>query len=263
MWVCLECATRGLITDWIPQAGFCSSYGIGRMFWHLQCCGVSLALARTQWYWFDWNVLQAIIITRLYAMYEGSRKILIFLIVIFLAVNIFDAVIAVMTTMHSSAGMLDCRWNKCARAHLWLPEEDILFGTYQCLIYYLEDMLLLKSLVWIVSTAWEVLTLCLAVWIAVKHFRELRRHPSGEDCFTMLMKTHMLYFARWAHIVMIVPFFHWRVGPRSFVAVSCFQLIINFSPSMSAMVCQPFIHLCMQPRFIFSIGTIFPRSSDL
>jgi hypothetical protein len=45
----------------------------------------------------------------LYAMYEGSRKILIFLIVIFLAVNIFDAVIAVMTTMHSSAGTLNCR----------------------------------------------------------------------------------------------------------------------------------------------------------
>jgi hypothetical protein len=153
------------------------------------------------WNWTNvlaFAMLWAIIITRLYAMYEGSRKILIFLIVIFLAVNIFDAVIAVMTTMHSSA------------------EEVILFGTYQCLIYYLEDMLLLNSLVWIVSTAWEVLTLCLAVWIAVKHFRELRQHPSGEDCFTVLMKTHMLYFA-------------------SFVAVSCFQLIINFSPSMSAM----------------------------
>ncbi|KAG2133244.1 uncharacterized protein EDB93DRAFT_1107625 [Suillus bovinus] len=36
-----------------------------------------------------------------------------------------------------------------------------------------------------------------AVWIALKHFRELRQHSAGGiigDCFTVLMKTHMSYF---------------------------------------------------------------------
>ncbi|KAG2352565.1 hypothetical protein BDR07DRAFT_834992 [Suillus spraguei] len=50
---------------------------------------------------------------------------------------------------------------------------------------------------WILYTVWEFLALCLAVWIAVKHFRELRR-PSTEgtigDCFMVLMKSHVLYF---------------------------------------------------------------------
>ncbi|KAG1839914.1 hypothetical protein DFJ58DRAFT_916872 [Suillus subalutaceus] len=32
---------------------------------------------------------------------------------------------------------------------------------------------------WILSTVWEVLALCLAVWITVKQFRELRRHSTG------------------------------------------------------------------------------------
>ncbi|KAG1831463.1 hypothetical protein DFJ58DRAFT_823886 [Suillus subalutaceus] len=50
---------------------------------------------------------------------------------------------------------------------------------------------------WILSTVWEVLALCLAVWIAVKHFRELRKHSTRGiigDCFMVLMKTHVSYF---------------------------------------------------------------------
>jgi len=52
---------------------------------------------------------------------------------------------------------------------------------------------------WILVTVWEVLALSLAVWIAVKHFRELRRHSTSGiigDCFTVLMQTHVSYFAR-------------------------------------------------------------------
>ncbi|KAG2035323.1 hypothetical protein BDR03DRAFT_962765 [Suillus americanus] len=142
-------------------------------------------------------MLWVIIITRLHAMYQRSRKILIFLIVTFLAINIFDGVIGVMITMHTSG------------------EELILSGTYQCSIE--EDVILLDSIAWILSIVWEVLTLCLAVWIAVKHFRELRQHSEGEiigDCFMVLIKSHMLYFA-------------------SFVAVSCYQLIFIFSPTFS------------------------------
>ncbi|KAG2124140.1 hypothetical protein BD769DRAFT_1776613 [Suillus cothurnatus] len=70
---------------------------------------------------------------------------------------------------------------------------------------------------WILATVWEVLALCLAVWIAVKHFRELRQHSTSGiigDCFTVLMKTHLSYFV-------------------SFLAISCFY-IGAFSPTISA-----------------------------
>ncbi|KAG2033539.1 hypothetical protein BDR03DRAFT_661994 [Suillus americanus] len=63
---------------------------------------------------------------------------------------------------------------------------------------------------------WEVLTLCLAIWIAIKHFHQLRRQSTGwtvRDCFTILIRTHVLYFA-------------------AFAVASCFALG-NLSPSMS------------------------------
>ncbi|KAG2034961.1 hypothetical protein BDR03DRAFT_963719 [Suillus americanus] len=147
------------------------------------------------------TMLFVIMVTRLHAMYQRSRRILTFLIVIFLAVNIFSGVVTVMTTMYASG------------------EELILSGTHQCSIGYVKnDVLLLGSITWILGIVWEFLSLCLALWIAVKHFRELRQHSTGgimEDCFTVLMKTHVLYFA-------------------SFGAVSCFSLIINLSPTFSA-----------------------------
>jgi hypothetical protein len=51
------------------------------------------------------------------------------------------------------------------------------------------------------NTVWEVLALCLSVWIAVKHFRDLRRLDLSTgsiigDCFRVLIKSHVLYFAR-------------------------------------------------------------------
>jgi hypothetical protein len=147
-------------------------------------------------------MLCVIMIARLHAMYQRSRKILMFLIVIFLTVNIFGIVGAVMTTMHAS----------------W--EEIILSGTYMCSVNFAEDTILLGSITWILGTVWEVLALCLAVWIAVKHFRELRPHSAGGiigvmgDCFRVMMKTHMLYFT-------------------SFIAVSCFHIMLYLSPPLS------------------------------
>ncbi|KAG1905018.1 uncharacterized protein F5891DRAFT_1275383 [Suillus fuscotomentosus] len=157
----------------------------------------------TIWNWIGvvvFALLWVIIITRLHAMYQGSRKVLIFLVVTFLAINTFDVVASIITTMHTSG------------------EEHILSGTYQCQTSnYTGDLILITSIAWILGTVWEVIALCLAVWIVVKHFRELRQHSTGgimEDCFTVLMKTHVLYFA-------------------SFVAVSCFEMIVNFSPTLS------------------------------
>ncbi|KAG1796253.1 uncharacterized protein HD556DRAFT_290402 [Suillus plorans] len=119
-------------------------------------------------------------IARLHAMYQRSRKVLIFLVVIFLAIRIANAVMVAITMTQNSG------------------EELVLSGTYHCTIDYTGDFLFLSSMSLILVTVWEVVALCLAVWIAVKHFRELRRHPTRGvigDCFTVLMKTHVGYFA--------------------------------------------------------------------
>ncbi|KAG2035052.1 hypothetical protein BDR03DRAFT_548348 [Suillus americanus] len=61
------------------------------------------------WSWTGFVVfamLWVIVIARLHVMYQRSRKILIFLIVTFLALNIFNGGATVMITMHTS-GVLD------------------------------------------------------------------------------------------------------------------------------------------------------------
>ncbi|KAG1844837.1 hypothetical protein DFJ58DRAFT_515941 [Suillus subalutaceus] len=170
----------------------------------------------------DWTgdvvdvILGVIMITRLNAMYQRSRKVLIFLVVIFLAIRIANAVIVIIMTIHTSG------------------EEYILFGTYQCIIDETGDSLILSSTTWILGTVWEVLALCLAVWIAIKHFRELRQHSAGSimgDCFTVLMQTHISYFA-------------------SFVVLSCFRIGF-FSPTLSADIYS------MDTQIYFGLGQIF------
>ncbi|KAG2032141.1 hypothetical protein BDR03DRAFT_971052 [Suillus americanus] len=144
-------------------------------------------------------VLGVIMIARLHAMYQRSRKVLICLVVIFLAIRTANAVILAIQMMQISG------------------EEFVLSGTYQCTIGYQGDSLFLQTMTWILAAVWEVLALCFAVWIAVKHFRELRRHSTRGiigDCFTVLMQTHVSYFA-------------------SFLAISCFQIRL-FSPTFSA-----------------------------
>ncbi|KAG2036203.1 hypothetical protein BDR03DRAFT_465611 [Suillus americanus] len=118
-------------------------------------------------------ILGIVMIARLYAMYQRSRKI--------------------------------------------SAEKFVLSGTYQCIVSYAGDIQLSDIMTWVLGTVWEVLALCLAVWIAVKHFRELRQHSTSGiigDCFAVLMKTHVSYFA-------------------SFLAISCFQIGL-FSPTLSA-----------------------------
>jgi preprotein translocase subunit SecG len=122
-----------------------------------------------------------------------------FLIVIFLTIRTANAVMLARSTMQISG------------------EVFILSGTYQCMISCAGDSIFLQSIIWILGTVWELLALCLAVWIAVKHFRELRRYSTSGiigDCFTVLMKTHVSYFA-------------------SILALSCFKIGL-FSPRLSA-----------------------------
>ncbi|KAG1756144.1 hypothetical protein EDD22DRAFT_912690 [Suillus occidentalis] len=85
---------------------------------------------------------------------------------------------------------------------------------------------------WMLNTVWEVVALCLSVWIAVKHFRDMRRllGPSTGstigDCFRVLMKSHVLYFASataaliiaGTHVVLeVVQIF--VLGPRLILSV--------------------------------------------
>ncbi|KAG2043296.1 hypothetical protein BDR03DRAFT_1005360 [Suillus americanus] len=135
-------------------------------------------------------ILGAIMITRLYAMYQLSRKILIFLVGIFLAVTIACSVMDGIGT------------------HPFTGEELVLSGTYLCIIMEAQPQLVHWTRV--IGTIWEALVLGLSVRIAIKYFRELKqlRVSTGStigDCFTMLIKSQVLYFI-------------------AFLAVSCFDL---------------------------------------
>lgn len=130
-------------------------------------------------------------IVRLRAVYQGSRKVMTFLIVAFLAIVIFYCAFDIIATSHLSG------------------EELIISYTYRCdVVFEGGDSTLMYTVTWILITAWEVVAVCLTAWIAVKHFRELRRHSGRdivEDGLAVLMKSHVAYFA-------------------SFVAASSFEL---------------------------------------
>jgi hypothetical protein len=68
-----------------------------------------------------------------------------------------------------------------------------------CAVELEGNAVFLSEITLILGFAWETLALSLAVWIAIKHFRELQRTSTGwavGDCFTILMQTHVFYFAR-------------------------------------------------------------------
>jgi len=139
-------------------------------------------------------------IARLYAMYQRSRMILIFLVIIFLAVNSACVVTVVIALDNVVGGKL---YLSTSRTQLIVktPEEVILSGMHMCYFVLGGNAQLLFSITWIFNTVWEVLALCLSVWVAVKHFRDLRQlGPSTGstigDCFKVLIKSHVLYFAR-------------------------------------------------------------------
>ncbi|KAG1779461.1 hypothetical protein EV702DRAFT_1215052 [Suillus placidus] len=185
-------------------------------------------------------MLGAIMITRLYAMYQRSRNMLIFLIVFFTTVTIACGVMIGMVNKHTVGG------------------ELILSGTYMCSCYDPEaDALILLFMTWVLSTVWEVLALCLAVWIVVKHFRGLPRSRMGwavGDCFTVLMRTHVVYFA-------------------SFAAVSCFDLGY-LSPQLDSLAVGPQIYggirqilsvvqlFVLGPRLILSVRQYYAKDMD-
>jgi hypothetical protein len=133
-------------------------------------------------------------------MYQRSKSMLIFLVIIFLSVNIACGVLMAIGLKYVVGGkfyLLTCRAQLIGQT----PEELILSGIHMCNYTYEGDVYLLTSMIWTLDFVWEVLALCLSVWIAVKHFRDLRRlNPSTGsmigECFTVLIKSQVLYFAR-------------------------------------------------------------------
>ncbi|KAG2341202.1 hypothetical protein BDR05DRAFT_965555 [Suillus weaverae] len=178
-------------------------------------------------------MLGVITIARLHAMYQNSRIMLIFLVITFLVVYIACGVITAIALKDT------------------LVEELVLSGTYMCNYGYEADVRLLASVIWMLVTLWEIIALCLSVWIAVKHFRDLRRlGPSTGltigDCFRVLIKSHVLYFA-------------------SFVCVSCLELgflspALRNSNSVGALILYGALEIflgvqmfVLGPRLILSI----------
>lgn len=178
-------------------------------------------------------MLGAVMIARLYAMYHGSRNMLIFLVAIVLAINIACAVIT------SKVNSMVSR------------EELILSGTHQCSSSVEGNVEILIAMTWTLNTVWEVLALGLSLWMAVKHLRDLRRlGPSTGlaigDCFTVLIKSHAAYFT-------------------SFAAISCLQLgflspVIADSDSVGADIYDSLVEILLLvqmfvvgPRLILSV----------
>lgn len=154
--------------------------------------------------------MRVIMITRLHAMYSRSRKMLIFLVIFFLAVVITSGVITVIQSSHITGGKLWWCLEGLQRVKLTIqiPEELVLSGTYLCDFKGASSNL--SAITWILGTVWEALALYLAVRIAMKHFRE--RLSTGsiiEDCFTVLIKSHVFYFARWARRLSDLSFQRW------------------------------------------------------
>ena len=114
---------------------------------------------------------------------------------------------------------------------------------------------------------WEALVLCLAVWIAVKHFRELRGTPTGwtvGDCFTILIRSHAFYFARWAgnFNVIFLPclsstlvLLHFFAFTASFFLHRSWYAIVNISVTCTSDISRSFNS--SQPPFQLASLTVF------
>jgi len=136
-------------------------------------------------------------ITQLYVMYERSKIMLAALIIIFVPMSITAQAIAgvdnVLTHL-SICGSLCIDARVCVFI-LITAEEFILFNTYECTFTDAGSNLMKET--WIIGMTWEFVVFLLAMWICVKHFIEMRKATPNwgiEDCFSVLMKNHALYF---------------------------------------------------------------------
>lgn len=178
------------------------------------------------------TMLGVIMITRLYAMYQRSRVLLIFLIAIFVAITIAAIVITAIQNRYYS----------------WV--EFTLSGTYQCIETQSEPSKLV-AVTWILGGVWEVIALCLALVVAAKHFRELKRFRQStgqtmEDYFTVLIKVHVLHFAFFATVsCLAIGLMSPNIRNSNSVGIQIYLYVFQFS-----LYIQMFV---LGPRLILSI----------
>ncbi|KAG2117582.1 hypothetical protein DEU56DRAFT_984840 [Suillus clintonianus] len=176
-------------------------------------------------------LLSVIMTTRLHAMYGRSNKILIFLAAVLLVSTIATAVLTIIGNLGYSGG------------------ESVLSGYHMCIFRLDSGDNGLNDDKMISTAIWDILALFLAIRIVIKHFCELRQLQRGStigDYFTVLIRSHVLYFL-------------------VFVVMACFTLgalspNIMHSPSLGAnayggILCiAQGIHMCvLGPRLILSI----------
>ncbi|KAG2113959.1 hypothetical protein DEU56DRAFT_189931 [Suillus clintonianus] len=176
-------------------------------------------------------MLGVIMMIRIHAMYGRSKKMLIFLAVLLL---IFTIATGVMTVIENLG---------------FLGGEAVMYGYHIC-FYDINTAALALTEAMIIPTAiWEILAFFLAVWIVIKHIRELRQSQGGStigDCFTVLIQSHTLYFL-------------------AFVVMACFTLgslspYITYSSALGVTVYSGIlnvivgIQMCvLGPRLILSV----------
>lgn len=178
-------------------------------------------------------ILSVVMTIRLHAMYLGSRKILIFLVIIFLALAV-------------AAGVLLAKVRRYARS-----EEFVLSGIHQCMSYFTGGnipLLIGNDWEYVTGLTWEIIVLCLAVWIAIKHFRELRQQLrwNVQDCFTVLIQTHVFYFAAFA----VTSCFAFGGLSNNLLNISSVGVQISNIVSQVAIIVQLFV---LGPRLILSV----------
>ncbi|KAG1798444.1 uncharacterized protein HD556DRAFT_1525515 [Suillus plorans] len=192
-------------------------------------------------------MLGIIMIARLHAMYhQRSRIMLISLVIFFLAVNIACVGLTVTICIFIVPSIEEGNFGSSTNA-------------YACNYGFEGDAELLSAVYWMPYTIWEFVALYLSVRIAVKHFRDLRRlgpltgSTIGGDCFRVLMKSHVLYFASFfgASCLQFVPlpggFFSPYLEPEGSYSVG--DLII-YGALQIFFVVQMFV---LGPRLILSI----------
>lgn len=176
-------------------------------------------------------MLGVIMMTRLHAMYQRSKKMLIFLVVVLLASTITSGVMTAMANI-GAVGV-----------------EFVLSGYHVCVVEIAPNGANpgYESLI---STAiWEILALFLAVWIVIKHFRELRQSPSGStigDCFTVLTKSHVFYFLVFAVVACLTL---GALSPNISYSSSAGASVYNGTMTFAQML-QMFV---LGPRLILSV----------
>ncbi|KAG2029276.1 hypothetical protein BDR03DRAFT_357540 [Suillus americanus] len=140
------------------------------------------------WYIQEWTfitvnaMLGVIMIARIYAMYQGSKKLLIFLVVALLASTITSGVLVVIGNLGVSA------------------QEAVLSGYHTC-FPEIDTRMMYLTYESVISTAvWEILSLFLAVWIVIKHFRQSPTGSTIRASFVILIESHAFYFLAFATV---------------------------------------------------------------